>query len=389
MEDSHMKKVIVIRYSEMFLKGKNRGFFERVFATNIERALRGIRHELRRYSGRYLVEGFGDGDADRIVERLKKVFGIHSMSVALETGNGMDDIVEAAIAVSRPFGSFKVETHRADKRYPLTSVEISREVGGRLLAHYKALTVDVHDPSFYIYVDVRENGTALVFGEFFAGADGMPVGTAGRGLLLISGGIDSPVAGHMMAKRGMSVECLHFHSYPYTNLQAKEKVVELARVLSGYTLGKALYTVSVTHIQESIHEKCAPELMVTLLRRFMFRIAERFALRIRAQCLITGESLGQVASQTVEGMTSSNSVIESLPVLRPLVGFDKNEIIERAVKIGTYDISIQPYEDCCTVFLPDYPAIRPKLKDILAEEEKLDVEGLISEALASLEKIDL
>lgn len=231
MEDSHMKKVIVIRYSEMFLKGKNRGFFERVFATNIERALRGIRHELRRYSGRYLVEGFGDGDADRIVERLKKVFGIHSMSVALETGNGMDDIVEAAIAVSRPFGSFKVETHRADKRYPLTSVEISREVGGRLLAHYKALTVDVHDPSFYIYVDVRENGTALVFGEFFAGADGMPVGTAGRGLLLISGGIDSPVAGHMMAKRGMSVECLHFHSYPYTNLQAKEKVVELARVL--------------------------------------------------------------------------------------------------------------------------------------------------------------
>ena len=217
----------------------------------------------------------------------------------------------------------------------------------------------------------------------------MPVGTAGKGLLLISGGIDSPVAGHMMAKRGMKVDCLHFHSYPYTNMQAKEKVVELAKVLSSYTGGINLYTVSVTHIQEAIHEKCAPELMITLLRRFMFRIAERQALRIRAQCLITGESLGQVASQTIEGMTSSNSVVEQLPVLRPLVGFDKNEIIDRSVKIGTYDISILPYEDCCTVFLPDYPAIRPKLKDILEEEKKLDVEALIVEAFSGLEKEEL
>lgn len=384
-----MKKVIVIRYSEMYLKGKNRGFFERVFATNIERALRGIRHELHRYSGRYLVEGFAETDTSLISEKLKKVFGIHSMSIAYETDNPMDCIVEAAIAVCRPSGSFKVETHRADKKYPLTSVEISREVGGRLLSHYKDLTVDVHNPSFYIYVDVRENGTALVFGEFFPGADGMPVGTAGKGLLLISGGIDSPVAGHMMAKRGMSVECLHFHSYPYTNLQAKEKVVSLARILSDYTLGKCLYTVSVTHIQEAIHAKCAPELMVTLLRRFMFRIAERFALRVRAQCLITGESLGQVASQTIEGMTSSNSVVEKLPVLRPLVGFDKNEIIERAMKIGTYETSILPYEDCCTVFLPDYPAIRPSIPEIVAEEEKLDVEGLIAESMQTLEKITL
>ena len=384
-----MKKVIIIRYAEMYLKGKNRGFFERVFSTNIERALKGIRHELHRHSGRYLVEGFDGADADEIVGRLKKVFGIHSMSIALETSNDLKSIFEAAKAVSRSSGTFKVESHRADKRYPLTSMEISREVGGMLLSQFPALTVDVHNPSFYVYVDVRENGTALVFGEFFPGADGMPVGTAGKGLLLISGGIDSPVAGHMLAKRGMSVECLHFHSYPYTNLQAKEKVIELAKILSGYTLGKTLYTVSVTHIQEAIHEKCAPELMVTLLRRFMFRIAEKFALRIKAQCLITGESLGQVASQTIEGMTSSNSVVEKLPVLRPLVGFDKNEIIERAVKIGTYDISIQPYEDCCTVFLPDYPAIRPALKDIVEEEQKLDIPALMEEAFASIEKIEL
>lgn len=384
-----MKRVIIIRYAEMYLKGKNRGFFERAFSTNIERSLKGLKHELHRYSGRYLVEGFDESETEEIVSRLKKVFGIHSMSVAFETANDLDSIFEAAKAVSRSEGSFKVETHRGDKRYPLNSIEISREIGGRLLSHFKTLTVDVHDPSFYIYVDIRENGTALVFGKFFPGADGMPVGTAGKGLLLISGGIDSPVAGHMMAKRGMTVDCLHFHSYPYTNMQAKEKVIELAKTLSAYTCGTTLYTVSVTHIQEAIHEKCAPELMITLLRRFMFRIAERYALRVKAQCLITGESLGQVASQTIEGMTSSNSVVEKLPVLRPLVGFDKNEIIERSVKIGTYDTSILPYEDCCTVFLPDYPAIRPKLKDILQEEEKLDVEGLIKEAFESLEKIQL
>ena len=378
-----MKKVIIIRYAELYLKGKNRGFFERAFATNIERALKGIRHELHRYSGRYLVEGFEEEATDFIVSRLKKVFGIHSMSVAFETAADMNDIFEAAKLVSRPTGSFKVESHRADKKFPLTSIEISREIGGRLLSYFKTLTVDVHNPSFYVYIDVRENGTALVFGSFFDGADGMPVGTAGKGLLLISGGIDSPIAGHMMAKRGMKVDCLHFHSYPYTNMQAKEKVV------SSYTGGINLYTVSVTHIQEAIHEKCAPELMITLLRRFMFRIAERQALRIRAQCLITGESLGQVASQTIEGMTSSNSVVEQLPVLRPLVGFDKNEIIDRSVKIGTYDISILPYEDCCTVFLPDYPAIRPKLKDILEEEKKLDVEALIAEAFSGLEKEEL
>ena len=384
-----MKKVIIIRYSEIYLKGKNRGFFERLFGENIERSLKGYRHELRRYSGRYLVENFDEEDADAILEKLKKVFGIHSMSVAYETETDLDSVFEAAILVCGGGKTFKVETHRADKKYPLTSVEISRQIGGRLLAYFKNLKVDVKTPDFHVYVDIRENGTALVFGQFFEGANGMPVGTAGRGLLLISGGIDSPVAGHMMAKRGMNVDCLHFHSYPYTNMQAKEKVVDLATVLSEYTQGTTLYTVKVTHIQEEIHEKCAPEYMVTLLRRFMFRIAERHAMRIKAQCLITGESLGQVASQTIEGMTSSNSVVKKLPVLRPLVGFDKNEIIERSVKMGAYDISIRPYEDCCTVFLPDHPAIHPKLPDIEKEEEKLDVEGLIKEAFESMEKIQL
>ena len=385
-----MKKVIIIRYSEIWLKGKNKGFFERAFETNLNRAVRDFNCELVKQSGRYLIQNFYEDEADAIIEKLKKVFGAHTISLAYETATDMDSLLEAALLVCNPCGTFKVESHRGDKKYPLTSVEISKELGARLLSHFKgALSVDVRNPSFTVRVDIREHGVALVFGEFIEGANGMPVGTAGKGLLLLSGGIDSPVAGYMMAKRGMKIDCLHFHSYPYTNMQAKEKVVDLAKILSEYTCGTNLYTVSVTHIQEAIHEKCKPQLMITLLRRFMYRIAERHANRISAQCLITGESLGQVASQTIEGMTSSNSVVEQLPVLRPLVGFDKNEIIDKSVKMGAYETSILPFEDCCTVFLPDFPAIRPKLDEIAKEEAKLDVEGLIEEAFASVEKIKI
>lgn len=385
-----MKKVIIIRYSEIYLKGKNRGFFERAFEQNLTRALRSFEHELVRQSGRYTVRNFAEEEIEEIIAQLKKVFGLHTLSVAYETESDMDSIFEAAKLVARTNGTFKVESHRGDKKYPLTSVEISKKLGGMLLDYSKGgLSVDVHNPSFSVRVDIRENGKALVFGEFIQGANGMPVGTAGKGVLLLSGGIDSPVAGYMMAKRGMKIDCLHFHSYPYTNLQAKEKVVDLAKILSEYTCGTKLCTVSVTHIQEAIHEKCKPELMITLLRRFMYRIAERHAKRVGGQCLVTGESLGQVASQTIEGITSSNSVVEELPVLRPLIGFDKNEIIDISVKMGAYETSILPFEDCCTVFLPDFPAIRPKLADILREEAKLDVEGLIEEAFASIEKIEL
>jgi len=309
--------------------------------------------------------------------------------LAYETDSDLDSIFAAAKNICRENGTFKVESHRGDKKYPLTSVEISKTLGGMILSQYHGLKVDVHTPDFTVRVDIREHGKALVFGDYIEAANGMPVGTAGKGLLLLSGGIDSPVAGYMMAKRGMKIDCLHFHSYPYTNMQAKEKVVDLAKILAEYTCGTHLYTISVTHIQEAIHEKCKPQLMITLLRRFMYRIAERHALKMGAQCLITGESLGQVASQTIEGMTSSNSVVETLPVLRPLVGFDKNEIIDKSVKMGAYETSILPFEDCCTVFLPDFPAIRPKLDEIQREEAKLDVEGLIAEAFSSIEKIKL
>ncbi len=380
-----MEKVIIIRYAEIHLKGKNRGYFERAFAANMEKSLKGIRHEIRRQSGRYLVEKFDDGEVDKIVKKLTKVFGMHSLSVGYQVNSDMDEIFAAACEVSDKFGSFKVETHRADKKFPLNSPQISAAIGGRLLDYNKNLKVDVHEPEFVINIDVRENGKTLVFNKFIKCADGMPVGTAGRGLLLLSGGIDSPVAGHMIAKRGMKVDCLHFHSYPYTNMQARQKVIDLAQILSEYTCGIRLSIISVKEIQEEIHKHCNGAYMVTILRRFMMRLAERLAKKDGDQCIITGESLGQVASQTIEGMTSSNSVIESLPVLRPLCGFDKNEIIERSRAMGAYDVSIRPYEDCCTVFLPDYPIIKPKLEDVIAEEAKLDIGRLLDSAFATLE----
>lgn len=383
-----MEKVIIVRYAEIHLKGKNRGYFERVFCVNLEKALKGLRHELRRTSGRYLVAGFQDRDAEEICERIARVFGVHSYSLGYRVPNDFDSIFEAAKIVSPREGTFKVDTHRADKKYPMTSPELNAEIGAKLLGEFPALKVDVREPQHVVYLDIREDGAALVFGKFEEGAGGMPVGTSSKGVLLISGGIDSPVAGYMMAKRGMEVEYLHFHSYPYTNEQAKDKVVELARILSRYTGGTSISTVKVTHIQEEIHKKCAAELNVTLLRRFMFRIAERVAKRKGAKCLITGESLGQVASQTIEGITSSNAVV-TLPVLRPLIGFDKEEIIIRAKKIGTFETSVLPYEDCCTVFLPEFPAIKPKLSFIEEEEAKLDIEALVNEALDSLERISL
>lgn len=383
-----MEKVIIIRYAEIHLKGKNRGYFEHMFSVNLERAMKGLKHELRRTSGRYLLTGFEEERTEEISDRLSRVFGVHSYSLGYRVTNSLDEIYGAAKLVSPREGTFKVVTHRADKKYPMTSMELSAHIGGRLLNEFPNLKVDVREPEQSVYLDIRENGTALVFGAFERGAGGMPVGSSGKGLLLISGGIDSPVAGYMMAKRGMSVELLHFHSYPYTNDGAKEKVKELAKLLSKYSLSGRLITLNVARIQEEIHAKCAAELNVTLLRRFMFRLAEIMAKDSGAKCLITGESLGQVASQTIEGITSSNAVVTT-PVLRPLIGFDKDEIIDLAKKIGTFETSVLPYEDCCTVFLPQYPATKPKLSFIEEEEKKLDLPSLLSEALKSKEIIEL
>lgn len=384
-----MEKVIIVRYCEIHLKGKNRGYFEKIFMMNLEKALVGIRHEIRKPSGRYIVENFDQTRTEEILEKLSRVFGTHTLSSAYKVPAELEMIYDTVKKIAPESGSFKVITNRANKSFPLNSMQLNAEIGGRLLQDFPNLTVDVHAPQHEICIDIRENGDALIFSGHIKGAGGMPVGTSGKGVLLLSGGIDSPVAGYMIAKRGMVLEALHFHSYPYTNMQAREKVEELARILSGYTGGMTLHVVSVTHIQEAIHKHCPAEMMITLLRRFMMRIAERLAEQVGGQCIITGESLGQVASQTIEGMTSSGSVVENLPILRPLVGFDKTEIIERAREIGTFETSIQPYEDCCTVFLPKHPLIRPKMEDVLRAEQKLDVEALLEEAMLSSETVRL
>jgi len=385
-----MEKAIIIRYCEIHLKGKNRGYFEKLLKENVKRSLKGINYTFTVMHSRYLIENFDEYDYDLITEKLKKVAGVHNFSPALVVDSTFENIFEAAkILMEDKSGTFKVITNRADKTFTPNSMETSMLLGGRLLEIYgNRLIVDVKEPKTALHVDIREDGKTFIYTDIVPCMSGMPVGSAGRGLLLISGGIDSPVAGYMMAKRGMKLDCLHFHSFPYTGEAAKEKVIELSRRVGEYNGGINLYVVSFTKIQEAIHENCPEEFMITLMRRFMMRIAERLASRLGGQTIITGESLGQVASQTIESITSSNSVV-SMPVLRPLIGFDKIDIIEISRKIDTYETSILPYEDCCTVFLPKFHDIKPNLANVIKAESRLDVEGLIAEAMANIEKITL
>ena len=385
-----MKKIIIIRVCEIFLKGKNRFYFVNLLESNIKKALSGIKFELVKLQMRYLIEDFDSADYELIMSKLMKVSGIHTVSDALCVPSDVDEISKAAISLCEgKNGTFKVETNRADKTFPMHSVELSAEVGGRILGVYGGkLKVDVKKPQFLVHVDLRENGETLVYSGVIKGVGGMPVGSSGKGFLMLSGGIDSPVAGYMMCKRGMKLSAVHFHSYPYTGEAAKEKVITLGKKLAEYSSGMTLYVVKFTHIQEEIHKKCSEEYMITMMRRFMMRITERLALSNGGQAIITGESLGQVASQTTESITSSNSVVD-MPVFRPLIAFDKIETIEIANKIDTYETSILPYEDCCTVFLPKFPIIKPRIDKVLKEESKLNVEELVESALKDVEIIEL
>lgn len=385
-----MTNAIIIRYCEIHLKGKNRGFFEKMLRENIKKSLKGIEFTFTSMHSRYLIENFSDDDYLTICSKLDKIAGIHTYSKALVVNNDFEEIFLACKELCKDkIGTFKVETNRADKNFSPNSMQTSMLLGGRLLEIYSQnISVDVKNPSFTVYVDIREDGKSFIYTDVIHSLSGMPVGSTGKGLLLISGGIDSPVAGYMTCKRGMKLDCLHFHSYPYTGQAAKEKVIELTKRVGEYNGGINLYVVSFTKIQEEIHKKCPDEFMITLMRRFMMRIAERLALKIGGQAIITGESLGQVASQTIESITSSNSVV-TMPVLRPLIMFDKNEIIDISRKIDTYETSILPYEDCCTVFLPDYPAIKPNLEKVINAENLLDVEGLIEDAMREIEVINL
>ncbi|MDD3832165.1 MAG: tRNA 4-thiouridine(8) synthase ThiI [Clostridia bacterium] len=380
--------VIIIRYSEIHLKGRNRGYFESVLIKNIKTVLSGYEYTFTKNTARYTITNYSQEQEAEIIDILSAVFGISSISIAKQVDTDMEQIASACISLSHTSGTFKVETNRADKTYELNSQEISAKIGGSILASNPKLRVDVHNPDWIIYIDVRENKKTFCYREAIKCVNGMPVGTGGKGVLLLSGGIDSPVAGYMMAKRGMSLRALHFHSYPYTSALAKEKVITLAKLMKKYCINLTIDIVNVADIQTAIHNSCREDYMITILRRFMMRIAQRVADRIDASVLITGESLGQVASQTVESLVSTSSVTDKL-ILRPLIGFDKEEIIAIAKRIGTFDTSIQPFEDCCTVFLPKSPVIHPKLSDVVRIESALDIDTLVEQSLSNIETIIL
>lgn len=383
-----MNNIILIRYAEIHLKGKNRGFFEKLLSDNIKHAVCQFNAQLNHIAGRYVLRGYDPKDEQSILFLLQCVSGIFSFSPAIEVNSNYENIESIVKGFAKDLdGTFKIETNRADKTFCMTSMEVSRKLGAECLKTNKNLSVDVVSPQHKIYVDIRENGFTYVYNKVIYGMGGMPVGSSGKGLLLLSGGIDSPVAGYLMAKRGVKVYALHFHSFPYTSPQAKEKVLTLAKQISKYTGQIEVSIISVTEIQQAIHKHCKQNYMITLLRRFMFKIAEIIAKQKGLDMLITGESLGQVASQTIESITAVESVLKDIVVMRPLIAFDKNETIAIANKINTFETSIEPYEDCCTVFLPPNPIIKPKLNNVVYEESKLDCENLIENALKTLETI--
>ena len=385
-----MDKVILIRYGEIHLKGKNRRFFENKLIENIKSKLLGVEHEFTYKRSRYVVSNYRPEMEKEIVKRLKTVFGIHSISIAHLANSTIEDITVKAIEVCKNTGSFRVTVNRADKTFPLTSLETAQTLGDKLLEAYPNLTVDLHEPDFVVNVDIREDGGTFVYTDKIACAKGMPVGSAGKGMLMLSGGIDSPVAGYMMAKRGLQLDAIHFHSYPYTSELAKQKVIDLAKILTNYTNEINLICIPFTHIQEEIHRSCDTSYMITIVRRFMMRIAEKVAILRDCKCIVNGESLGQVASQTLESINVTNCMVEQLPVFRPLVGMDKEEIIEISQAIGAFETSILPYEDCCTVFLPDSPVTHPTIKKAEREEARLgDIDALIDEAISNLEVIKI
>jgi thiamine biosynthesis protein ThiI len=388
-----MERVLLIRYAEIHLKGLNRPFFEKLLVDRIKQALNPVHANVEREQGRIFVYGVPEEQIDVCVDRLKRVFGIHSISIARCVGKDWEAIKEAAIAETKTFAetattpTFKCFARRSDKRFPMTSEEICRELGHELLEAYPNLRVDVHKPILPVTVEIRQNSAFVLTGEIL-GAGGMPVGSNGKAMLLISGGIDSPVAGYMIAKRGVMLDAVHFYSYPYTSERARDKVVELARIVARYAGRINLYLVPFTDIQMTIYDKCPSTETTVLMRRLMMKIAQRIAKETGSLALITGESIGQVASQTIESLCVTDDAVD-MPVFRPLIGFDKEEIIEKAQKIGTFDTSILPYEDCCTVFVPKHPVTKPKVDKLRESEALVDFEPLIEKAISETVKMDI
>lgn len=395
-EGLNTKHIFIVRCGEVALKGQNKPYFERMLLERIRKRLKKIEQpgmgiETVRNEGLIFVRADKEYDKQQIIGEISKVFGVASISPALEAEENIEAI--GAIAVEymmnlikeKGIKTFKVDTKRADKNFPIKSPDISRTIGAIVLKGCKVLSVDVHNPDCELFVDVRRD-VAYVFDKKISGFGGLPLGTNGKGMVLLSGGIDSPVAAWMMAKRGMLVDAVHFHSYPYTSERAQEKVEELAGLVAGYVGRFNMYVINLLPIQEQIVQNCPEEETTILVRRFMMRIAEKVAQEKGATMLITGENLGQVASQTAEALVVTDASVQ-MPVMRPLIAMDKVDIMEKAKEIGTYEKSIEPYEDCCTVFLPKHPTTKPKLEKILESESKLDVEGLIAAAVASKETV--
>jgi len=381
------EKIILVKYGEIILKGLNRPFFESALVRNIKEALKNFEIEVWWAQATVYIKTPDSDKIDDIIEILKKVFGITSITKAYVLPKDIEGIKKGAKEALRDelkdAATFKVEAKRADKKFPLKSPEICREVGGYLYENFDNLSVDVNNPDKIVMVEVREQN-AFVYCGREKGRGGMPVGTNSRAALLLSGGIDSPVAGYMVAKRGVLLESIHFFSHPYTSQRAKEKVLELAGLLSVYTGGMKVHIVPFTDIQLEIKKKCPEEYLTIIMRRFMMRIAEKIARKNKLSALVTGESIGQVASQTVEALGVTNDAV-SMPVFRPVIGMDKEEIVTIARDIGTFDTSILPYEDCCTVFTPKHPQTKPKLEKVKEYEKVLDIETLVDEAVAGVE----
>lgn len=387
-----MERVISVSLGEVVLKGLNRKYFEDRLIKNMRRVISEFgEHRIYKEQGKIYIEGLSDYQED-VINRLRKVFGLVYICPCIRTGNKMEEIREAALILVREkltkdkIYTFKVETSRSDKRYPLKSPEISRDLGGYILKNFENLKVDVHNPEFKLFVDVKQH--AYIYIDRTKAYGGLPTGTNGKGLLLLSGGIDSPVAGFMMGKRGVEVDALHFHSYPFTSQRAEEKVIELAKIVSMYTGPMKIYSVNLLNIQKKINKNCPADEMTILSRRFMVRIAEEISRKNGYQALITGENLGQVASQTIYSIDVINRSV-SMPILRPLVGMDKVDIIEISKDIETYETSIQPFEDCCSVFLPKHPVTRPNLVDIENSEEVLKIDELIQEAIEGMKIVNI
>lgn len=384
-----MNKVLLLKFGELFLKGRNRREFLKLLRYNIEQKLKGLTYKLFETQGRLVVSNFSADIEDELISRLQKVFGLIGVASAVEIDTVMEDIEKYVGGFDiENYKTFKIEAKRADKTFPMTSMEIEKHLGGVVLDKNPNLKVDLYNPELVINVEIRVNNKTYIYSNLYPCANGLPLGSAGKGLLLLSGGIDSPVAGYLMSKRGLKLEAVHFHSYPYTSAQAKEKVIELAKEISEYCGEIKLHVVSFTEIQEQIHKNCDAEYMITIMRRIMMRIAERLCKENGLGAIVTGESLGQVASQTMQSMTVTNSVV-TLPVFRPVIAFDKGEIMDVARKIGTYETSILPYEDCCTVFLPKNPVIRPTISRAEYLEKSLDIDSLVETAVLNEEIIDI